>query len=381
MSSGPSTLRVLYLLRYYPTLTETFVYREIAGLTARGVVVTVGTLGGRSDGAMQDELPPVAVLRPPTTPAYMPLLLQLAPVLATAAGREVLAWLRRQLRPKDALKALWLADRARNFHRVHVHFAGEAAAWALAARKLHGTPYTVTVHAVDLFKPSAVIAQLLEGAAEVFTISGYNQRLIQERYGTAARLIRCGVPPWPGPAAAPGAQPLVIVAVGRWVPKKGFDLLVRAVESVDRPVELRLVSDAPQSVASERVRCIGLLPPGELRRVLADAGLVALPCREAPDGDMDGVPVVLMEALSAGVPVLTTPVSGIPELVDPAVGWLVPPDDPDALVAALREIADSPDQRVQRGAAGPERLEGRGFTVARQVEGILEAWDAAVADG
>lgn len=374
MSPGSSSRRVLYLLRYYPTLTETFVYREILGLTERGVAVTVGTYGARPDGALQDELPPVAVLRPPTGLAYLPLLLQLVSVLVTARGRATLTWLRRGSRLKDALKALWLAHQARGFERVHVHFAGEAAAWALAARRLHGVPYTVTTHAVDLFKPAAILAELLEHADEVFTISDYNRSLVRERYGVRARLVRCGVPPWPGPTPEPSRQPLVIAAVGRWVPKKGFDLLVRVVESLPQPLELLLISDAPPGLGSDRVRCLGLLAPGELRRVLARVGLVVLPCREATDGDMDGVPVVLMEALSAGIPVLTTPVSGIPELVDSEVGWLVPAEDERALCAALSRIADQPEERARRGARGPGRLAERGFTVTRQVESILEAW-------
>jgi colanic acid/amylovoran biosynthesis glycosyltransferase len=376
--SGAAPQRVLYLLRYYPTLTETFVYREMRGLLERGHHVAVGSVGGRGDGALQDELPEAPVLRPPTTPAYLPLLAQLAPVLASAAGRRQLAWLQARLRRKDALKALWLAHQARRFDRVHVHFAGEAALWALAARRLHGVPYSVTVHAVDLFKPRPELAELLREAQVVLSISEYNRGLIQERYGVQARLVRCGAAPWTGPSATPERQPLVVVAVGRWVPKKGFDLLVDAVERVERPVELLLVSDAPPDLASDRVRCLGLLPPGELRAVMARAGLLALPCRRAADGDLDGIPVVLMEALSAGVPVLTTPVSGVPELVDEGVGWLTPPDDVEALIEALTDIADQPALRARRGARGPGRLEERAFTVDAQVEGLLEAWNAAL---
>ncbi len=378
MTDQQASLRVLYLLRYYPTLTETFVYREIRELQRRGHEVAVATMGGRGDGALQDELPELMPLMPPTRPGYLPLLAQLAPVLAGARGRRVLSWLRRELRGKDALKALWLAGQARHYDRVHVHFAGEAATWALAARRLHGTPYTVTVHAVDLFKPGPRLAELLAEAERVFTISSYNQALLASRYGQRSTLLRCGVPPWPGPPTRPATQPLELVAVGRWVPKKGLDLLVEAVEALDRPVRLHLVSDAPGELASDRVRVHGLLPQAELRRVLAGAGLVALPCRRAADGDQDGIPVVLMEALSAGLPVLSTPVSGVPELVDEAVGWMVPPDDPRALEDALRQIADRPEQRAQRGACGPARLEAGGFTLRAQVDGLIDAWRRAI---
>jgi glycosyltransferase involved in cell wall biosynthesis len=106
---------------------------------------------------------------------------------------------------------------------------------------------------------------------------------------------------------------------------------------------------------------------------MASASVLVLPCRRATSGDMDGVPMVLMEAMALGRPVVTTRLSGIPELVDEAVGWLVPPEDPAALVQALRE-ATNRDECARRGAHGPARLRERGFTLADQVEGVLSAW-------
>ncbi len=278
------------------------------------------------------------------------------------------------MRDKDAIKALWLADRAVDFDRVHVHFAGEAAEWALAARRLHGVPYTLTVHAVDLFKPRPALPEVLAGAQQVFTISRYNQEMLADRHGVRARLLRCGVPPWAGPEVEADRQPLVVVAVGRWVPKKGLDLLVRAVDRLEGRVRLRLVSDAPDEFSSPHVDRLGLLPQAALRAELARAGLFALPCRRAEDGDQDGIPVVLMEALSAGLPVLTTPVSGIPELVDDEVGWLVPPEDEDGLVDALEQAAGAPEERARRGRGGPGRLRERGHTLDAQVEGLVATW-------
>jgi glycosyltransferase involved in cell wall biosynthesis len=107
---------------------------------------------------------------------------------------------------------------------------------------------------------------------------------------------------------------------------------------------------------------------------VAEAGLVALPCRQAEDGDMDALPVALLEGLSAGLPVLATRLSGIPEVMDEDVGWLVPPDDPEALRAALRDAADRPEERRLRGARGPARLRDRGCTTETQVEALLAAW-------
>jgi len=331
--------RVLYLLRYYPTLTETFAHREMAALRDRGWAVSVATAGRRKDGGLSVPVPGIPVLRPPF-------------------------WVRD--------RAGWLADRVRGFPRVHVHFAGEAGEWALEGRRRHGVSYTVMVHAVDLFKPRPSLPAVLAGARAVLTISTWNQRAIRERYGIDARLVRCGVPLDPA-RGSPGDGPFRVLAVGRWVPKKGFEDLVRAVQTLNRDVRLLLVSDAPPTLASERVEVLGLQPPARIAELLRQASLVALPSRPAPDGDMDGIPVVLMEALAAGVPVLTTAVSGIPELVDDAVGWIVAPGVD--LSEALRDAADHPDERVRRGAAGPERLRERRFTLDDQVAGVLAAWD------
>ncbi|MBN1334848.1 MAG: glycosyltransferase family 4 protein [Deltaproteobacteria bacterium] len=370
--SGPDDRRVLYLLRYYPTLTETFVYREMALLADRGWCLTVGTLGARRDGALQADLPPVRVVRPP---GWVRILCDLAPVLRRRAFWSVLWWLWQGRRLGRALEALWMARLVGGFPRVHVHFAGEAGEWARAGRVLFGTRYSVMVHAVDLFKPRPGLGDVLALADAVLTPTRHNAALLLRDHGVEARIVPYAIPRWTGRRPEPDRQPLVVIAVARWRPKKGLDRLVDAVETLDRPVRLLLVSDAPAGLASARVFPLGLQPPGEVRRLLAEAGLFALPCRQAEDGDMDALPVALLEALSAGLPVLATRVSGIPEVVDASVGWLVPPDDPDALRDALREAADRPEERRARGARGPARLVERGCVPGAQADVLEKAWE------
>lgn len=354
---------ILYVLRYYPTLSETFVYREISELQRRGFEVAVAALGERSDGALQDELPRVPVWRPPRLPPTPPPL-------------SDLRWLTAQQRFVRALRAGWIARRAKAHRvvRVHAHFAGEAAEVARVVARSMGVPFSVTTHAVDLFRPRPAIARVLADARPVFTIAEHHRRYLQQRWGVGSALVRMGVDTSRfSPAERSPAARLRVVSVARDVPKKGLDRLARVV-SEDERLELRLVSDAPR-LHGPRVR-VGALPPSRIPEVLREADVFALPCRVASDGDRDGLPVALLEAMASGLPVITTAVAGIPELVDGTVGWLLPPDDERALRLALEEAID-PEQRAARGRAARARILERGLTVQAQVDALLAAWGEA----
>lgn len=368
-------MNVLYVLRYYPTLTETFVYREATGLLAHGVTVTGVAWGSRADGAAQDRLPPWSIATPPSGWAAARALPALRH-LTGARGRAAMRDLSRTTRPKDALRALWLADHAiaRGADRLHVHFAGEVAEWTRAAARIAGVPYSVTVHAVDLFRPRPSLPDVLREARPVVTIAEHHRTWIRDHYGVEATVVRCGVDPDVPQAEVASDGPLRVVCVGRFVPKKGIDRLIAAVEAHEGPIHLRLVSETPRSFASERVT-IGALPSSQVANALAEAQVFALPCRIAENGDRDGIPVVLIEAMAAGLPVIATSVAGIPELVDATVGWLIPPDDADALSAALVAASD-PAERRARGAAARQRVLEH-WRLDHQVEGLLAAWERA----
>ena len=357
-----------YWLRYYPTLTETFVYDEADELLRRGRTVRALAIGARDDGA-RTAGPAWEVCYPPT---YREVAAAAAALGLTEGGRAAARWLGRHQRAKQVAKALWAATTPSEGDRVHVHFAGEAAEWARAAWLARGIPYGVTVHAADLYKPRPALCEVLRDARVVLTISRFNQDVLAERYGVESHLVRCGVDPGVWPTVDAGASERVL-AVGRPVPKKGLDLLVAAMQGLGRG-SLDLVGG--MEAEEDNMRSHGPLPRSEIKTLVGAAGLFALPCRTAPDGDRDGLPVAMMEAMAAGLPVVTTDLPGLVELVDEHCGWVVPEEDVDALRAALEAALSDPGERRRRGRNAAVRIRER-FSLAAQVDGLLAAWDGA----
>jgi colanic acid/amylovoran biosynthesis glycosyltransferase len=357
-------MKIMYLLRYYPALTETFVAEEMRGLQAAGIPVEVAALGTRADGKIVDTPRDLRVHAVPRRPWA-------GRMSRASAGQK---WLRLVQRNKDAARLPWLRERIAGFDRIHVHFAGEAAEMAMALHMDTGIPFSVTVHAADLFKPRPAMRAVLNSAQSVITISSHNQATLAH-LGVNAHLVRCGpdltrLRPKPFPAG-----PLRALFVGRDVPKKGLDTLLEAWSQLERPdAELVLLSPKRRGAQPPGVVCMGLVPHREVQAQLARCHLLVAPARRAADGDMDGIPVALMEALATARPVLTCPISGIPELVDSAVAWMVPSDDPRALRNALRKVADDLNSAQRRGSQGPQRLRERGYDLQSQVNGLIEVW-------
>ena len=348
----------LYVVRYHPALSETFVRDELCALHEAGEAVALAAFDPR-DAAGVEPLP-MAVHAQPHRWGWL-----------AALPSLVREWLRGpSLVP---LRVLWLTTIVRKVDHVHVHFAGEAAEWARAACLRAGRPYTVTVHAVDLYKPRPALPEVLRGAAAVVAFTQYNCELLSRTYGVHALRLRFGLDLDRVAPAAPELSRRVL-CVARNVPKKGLDLVVELARRLGDAAEVVIVSDLPPSPPAQ---VLGLLPHAEVLALHSTAALFVIPCRQAPDGDMDGLPVALVEAMARGVPVVTTAVSGIPELVDEEVGWLVPPDDIGALEAAVREALADPELRRARGAAARARVRALGFERTRLAVQLAELFRGA----
>ncbi|MEZ4389364.1 MAG: glycosyltransferase [Candidatus Krumholzibacteriia bacterium] len=255
---------------------------------------------------------------------------------------------------------------------MHAHLANPPGSYAMFLSLLTGIPYSFTAHAADLYRrPVGNRAKLIHAAGAV-AISRYNldhYRTLVPGYDRSA-IVHCGVRPEDFPfRRREAAGPLGILAVGRAVPKKGFgDLLTALARLTAAGVAWRgqLVGGGPlladlrarrDELGLTSLEITGPLQQPEVRRLLDAADVFVLPCVPAADGDVDGIPVSLMEAMAAGCPVVSTRVSGIPELLDDGrAGLLVAPHAPEELAAALARLATEPGLAAELGHRGHERI-------------------------
>lgn len=362
-----------------PSISGTFVFREIDAIRAAGHDVRTWSLrrpepqGLSPDGAahlattrvVYDGPAAVAVraarfaLRHPMRAATT-----LAVALRdTVAGRFARRAQRAKVLPQ-AVAGLALAHslQADGVAHLHVHFAHAAATVGMYAARASRIPFSLTAHANDLFVEASLLREKARRAAAFVTISEANRTWLRERLGPDAdnvHVVRCGVDSAsfasvPREPAAGGriAGAVRLVATGRLVPKKGFDVLVRALPGVvarHPDVLVEIAGDGPEARAladlarrlgvTNHVRFLGSVDRDGVRALLGRATAFVLPCRADASGDRDGIPVALMESMAAGVPAISTRISGVPELVrDGETGVLCEPGDVASLEAAILRV-------------------------------------------
>jgi glycosyltransferase involved in cell wall biosynthesis len=380
-------VRVVYLLRSYPRLSQTFITNEIVALERLGVPVELFSMTRATDGPVQAAGGPVR-----TRPHY------LEPALRrprrTLLAEHVRFGLRRPLRYARAAgyvvrrrdldtgyttgsrfqafaQAVYLArtlvaDGGERLH-LHSHFAHDPTLIAFLVRRLTGTPYSFTAHARDLYEtPVRTLAERAQAATAVVTCCGANAdylRRVVPAAGGKVRVIHHGVDATlfrPG-RRTPSSPPLVLSA-GRLVEKKGFGDLLRACALLAPDVRVRILGDGPMCgdlarlVAElgleERVELGGGFTQADLARELGRAAVFALTPVVMAAGDRDGIPNVLLEAMAAGVPVVATDVGGIPEVVvDGRTGLLCPAGDVERIASSLASLVADHRLRVRLGRA------------------------------
>ncbi|GAA4432402.1 glycosyltransferase family 4 protein [Georgenia halophila] len=387
VSPGPevhagTTERIGYVLKMYPRFSETFVVSEILAREARGTQIEILSLRPPVDPRFHDTL---ARVQAPVT--YVPRARKAEDLWASAArGQAVLPRLPEVLpellraEASDAAQALEVAVAAVELRltHLHAHFASLATTVARLASLLSGVPYSFTAHAKDLFHADVVpadIARKITDADHVVTVSEYNLQHLRERYpeavaATPVHRIYNGLDlpafDYVPPAGRMPHEPTV-VAVGRLVEKKGFDVLIDAIAALrdaGRGLRCRIVGGGMlEAELRAQVRALrldalvditGPLPQDRVRAELAAADVLAAPCVVGSDGNADGLPTVLLEAMALGTPCITTDVTGIGEAVrHGSTGLQVPQHDHRALATGIARLLD--DAALRSRLAGAAR--------------------------
>ncbi|MHA1538257.1 MAG: glycosyltransferase family 4 protein [Alphaproteobacteria bacterium] len=383
---------IVFILKGYPRLSETFIAQEILGLERLGFDIRIVSLRAPTDRQTH-----------PVTREINASVLYLPEYLHQAPGRLLAAWRRvRRLPGYQSAKATWRADLRRDFsrnrirrfgqamvlaaelppgvRRLHAHFLHTPASVARYASLITGLPWSCSAHAKDVWTtPQWEVAEKLAGleALATCTRAGHDYLAGLADRPAKVKLIYHGLDfarfpppgrPRPRRDGSDADDPVILLSVGRIVAKKGYDGLIAALGRLDPALHWRLVhiGGGDTRALSRQAEALGIAARidwlgAQAQEVVLDrlrgADLFVLPCRITEDGDRDGLPNVLMEAQSQALACLSTTVSGVPELIeDGRTGLLVAPDDTEALTTALAELIAGPTLREKLGRGGLARV-------------------------
>lgn len=385
--------KVGFILKGYPRLSETFIAQEMRLLESRGLELEIYSLRGPRE---KERHPVHNEIRAEVTylPEYLSLA-DLAPNLrafrafpagyARAFAHAFVKSLRR--RTKSPLKRLfqagWLIDRKGlgrkgGVGHLHSHFLHTPTELALAASRITGLTYSISAHAKDIYTSSAEeVRERVENAQFLMTCTKFNFEKIREIVGPAhagkVNEVYHGVNleafrPLAEPKADLPARRLLTVA--RLVEKKGYDDVFRALkllkaEGLALPYEIFGAGELKSSLQSlaaelgiaEQVVFHGAVTQPRVLEAYRAGGVFVLASFETANGDRDGIPNSMAEAMSMELPVVATNVSGIPELVENEItGLLVNPRDPAALAGAIRRMMEEPGLGHRLGRAAREKV-------------------------
>jgi colanic acid/amylovoran biosynthesis glycosyltransferase len=371
-----------YLFERFPSFGQTFCYREVAELYREGITAPIFSIRNPKDEPPQDW--DTHIVR---RVQYLPEEKELLEEVQRASKKrrltpQIIAALDEWGRRTDFLRlyqAVYVGLRLQEagIGHVHAHFAGMAARTAFWIAKFFPITFSFTAHANDIFAPrnfEISLDKLIQAARVIITETDYSEKFLRERFPERAdRIHRIynGLNLAEFGQANFSSDPPLIVAIGRLIPKKGFANLIRACALLvehgtsfrceifgEGPLEKELCAQIEELGLKDLVQFPGAKPQHELRKRLAGATVFVLPSVPEAEGGMDNLPTVIMEAMATGLPVVSTTIGGIPEMVvDNETGFLVRPEDAIALAGAIEKVTSDRSLGPRLGQAGYERAQ------------------------
>ncbi len=402
MSDYSYTPRIGYVVKRYPRYSETFIVNEILAHEKAGLSLDIFALRQSCDTHFQDT---IASVRAPVTYLSAPNVLSAGEFwneLMTAV-KNLPGWASglnaaRNETARDVYQAALLALQAREkgIEHLHAHFATSATTVARLASLFAGLTYSFTAHAKDIFHESVKNDDLqtkIQDATSVITVSDYNVDFLQDKFGNSASKVQRiynGLDLSRLPYSNPNNRSPRIVAIGRLIEKKGFSDLIAActelkIRNIDfechiiggGPLQDMLNADIHRRGLQEKVRMLGPLPQREVIDSLQQAAVFAAPCVVGVDGNRDGLPTVLLEAMALGVPCISTDVTGIPEAIKhDHTGLIVPQKNVVALTQGLEHLLSHPQERT-RLAQQARRLIEHDFDIHQNTAVLRSVFDRA----
>jgi colanic acid/amylovoran biosynthesis glycosyltransferase len=381
--------KVAYIMSAFPALTETFILYEILMMERLGLTIEVFPLRRLREDVVHPEVAQLAErvhFRPFFSFSILlaqlhyirrrPLVYfkSLVEVLSGTFGSANFFFGAMAIFPKAVRFAYEMENRG--IRHIHAHFATHPSVAALIIHRLTGIPFSFTAHGSDLHVDRRMLDKKVEAAAFAVTISSFNKEIMVNECGEESRdkihIIHCGVDPevFTYHPRLGRDGPFQILSVAAFKDVKGHKYLVEACrilkeQGVDfvchlvgeGPLRTKVEAQIAEAGLQDQIIVDGARPRSEIVRMLSEADVLALASVPTKRGKREGIPVVLMEAMASGLPVVASNLSGIPELVENGCsGILVPPRDSGALANALWRLQEDPALRRRMAQAGRNKV-------------------------
>lgn len=396
--------KIAYIVSLFPCWSETFILNEIIALTQKGVRVSIFSIRSDLEPLIHENAKP---FQTKTTyarffPGIRDTLFWLMKKPLVVLGLMRLVIFRRYKSFDIGIKNIWCVFESCFFARrvldkgithLHAHFATYPTMVALGIHRLTGVPFSFTAHAHDIFLDKGLLKEKVAAAQAVVAISEYNKKYIINHCGAHAaakiQVIHCGLDLTEWHREEKTRERHLIVAVGRLTPMKGFDVLIKACAILKNKVNIncQIVGSGParrsleQLIAKhglyDNVRLTGAKDNQEVKELISRAAVFVAPSVWDDRDGQDGIPLVLMEAMALGTPVIASTLSGIPELVDDEKnGMLVEPGNADQLAAKILRLVSDRILSFDLATAGRKKIEAE-FDVEKTVLALTKIFSCA----